>query len=169
MNTDLLLILIAALIVGAAFNDFPKKLHKLFNPHCEACHQEMIEENASKIEHELLNDQIKREEDKCETCEVLKVELEAQRFNNRELLRTIIEMNLPEKVVQVSNEETKPITPKHIPWAVKKAALENEDRATAKILRERAEQTKKDKVEEAKTTEQLEKELLGDSMEEVNG
>lgn len=71
----------------------------------------------------------------CQSCEVLKTQLEVQ----NELIR-----NLTKREIQESEPVTagnhKPIMPKFKPWAVRRAELEQADREKARILREEAEE-----------------------------
>lgn len=89
----------------------------------------------------------------CESCETLKQTNAELRAQNHLLLNSIIEKNQPERVSLM--QEVEPvIKPRHIPWSVRREALEEQARNTAKILRDRG--FKPSKVEE------LEKELLVD-------
>ncbi len=121
-------------------------LHHLLNPHCHECAHEKLEAREFKLQQA-------REDALCDSCEVLKEQLAAERYNNKELLRAVLEQNAPKQVI-VNTEAQIPIQPKSVPWRVRQQMLEEEDRAKAKLMREK------------KTTEELEKELLG---EEING
>lgn len=83
-------------------------LHRFFNPHCPHCREEYDENRV------------------CNSCEVLKIELEQIRFQNKQLLDTILEYTKPSRpeVAVVHDDNLKPISPSHIPWNVKKQQLE---------------------------------------------
>jgi hypothetical protein len=87
----------------------------------------------------------------CESCEVLKMQLSLAQQEKEKLLNLIVDKHQPEPV-QVIRETPEPIKPKHIPWAVRRQALEAESRETARILAQR-------KIEE------LEKKVIGDATE----
>ena len=111
-------------------------IHVWLNPHCPECKEDM------------------RERMICESCETLKTQLEAERYNNRQLLNAI----LPPKLVQSTEEVRVPINPKNIPWHVRQQMLENEDKKKFQLIREK----ELEKVESIKSTEELEFELLGE-------
>jgi|SRR6185295_4826251 len=116
-----------------------KWLHHLFNPHCDECR---LEKQENKI---------------CSSCETLKLELEAERYNNRQLLDSVLKHLNPEPVVAPVVEE-KQYVPRAVSWRVKKEMLEAEDRRAAQVMK----QKKSEIYESSKSTEQLEKELLGE-------
>lgn len=70
----------------------------------------------------------------CETCEVLRAQLDESNRERKELLHRLLDSNksepLPEKV-----EELQPIRPVNIPWRVRQAMLEAEDRKQAQLLK----------------------------------
>ena len=84
----------------------------------------------------------------CNTCDVLRDQLEESNRERRELLQKLLDRGVPEPAPSVVSEELKPITPQFIPWRVKQQMLEQEDK--------RALQLKKEKAAEIS---QLEKEL----------
>lgn len=96
-------------------------------------------------------------EQECKSCEILKVELENERFEKRQLLNKIA-FPPEEKKLEINEKELKPIYPRHTPWSVQQALLEKEDREKAKILAELAALDKQGDAK--KTTEELEEELL---------
>ena len=107
--------------------------HK-FNPHCQHCEDLLIERNI------------------CNTCEVLKLE-------NARLLDLINKLTDPkpnESEPVVDYSDMKPLRPAHIPWSVKRAELEHNDRETIKARREAA-NTKSDIT----SIQSLEDEVLG--------
>lgn len=114
--------------------------HKLLNPHCQQCADEMRE---SKVN---------------ETVEVLKSELTAMRYQNEQLLKVITDLHKPPVVQELTQEVTKSVNSGTIPWRIRQQMLENEARQAAVILRNKQAES----AESKKSTEQLEKELLGD-------
>lgn len=92
------------------------------------------------------------DDDICQSCETLKSQLEIVNYEKKQMLETILSFTKPiveEKPAQV--REIHPIMPKAVPWSIKRQMLEEEDRKRAQILRQKA--------EEIKPTEQLEKEV----------
>jgi hypothetical protein len=81
----------------------------------------------------------------CQSCETLKQQLEFQNQLIRELSNPI---PIP---VEVNTEKFEPIKPKFIPWSVRRAQLQKEDRTLAEKL-------KKEKEAEI-TADDLDKEL----------
>lgn len=72
----------------------------------------------------------------CASCEVLKVELAAERREKQMLLSRILN---PQEQVQTLNEigDPKPILPRHKPWKVVQQELESKDRQEhARIMNE---------------------------------
>lgn len=98
--------------------------HRFFNPHCSHCAEERI----------------------CQSCEVLKQQVEAANYQNNRLMDRLLEKPAPE-VPRAPMEITKPV---NIPWNVRKQMLEAEDREKAKLMREAPKPIQ---------TEDLEKEL----------
>jgi hypothetical protein len=90
----------------------------------------------------------------CETCEFLKLELyKAQDLNNRLLEKLLAK---PEVPIEVEHELPQPIGTQYVPWHIKRAQLEKEDREKFKAIQD----AKVEYTEEVKTTEQLEREVL---------
>jgi hypothetical protein len=120
------------------FTDF---FHKLFHPHCEIC---LLAER----------ERLEREEDAkvCKSCESWKFELAKEREVSRKLLDSILTAQAANAIVETREPlgGSEPISGGYIPWHIKKERLEAASRKQALELR--------DKV----TTEQLEKELLGE-------
>lgn len=89
--------------------------HHLFNPHCPNC----------------------IEEKQCQNCETLRQLLDQERYEKSRLLDQIIELTKPIIVNEVreKSEEPKPLQ-SHIPWKVRRAILEQEDRVKARIEKE---------------------------------
>jgi hypothetical protein len=88
------------------------------------------------------------EELPCNTCEVLRAQLDESNRERRELLNRLLEPSKPEPLA-VEKEDFKPIQPAFVPWRVRQQMLESEDRHQAALLKNR-------QVE----IEKLEKELL---------
>lgn len=90
-------------------------------------------------------------------------------FEKQQLLDIIIEKNKPITEVR-TNEEIKPILPRVMPWRVKQAMLEQEDRNQAALLKRRQEElqsTGQQSIEQARmqklpSIEQLEKQVIED-------
>lgn len=78
----------------------------------------------------------RREDMICETCEVLKHELEVVRIENQQLLDRIL--HVPELPKAIDTSEIKPIMPRSIPWNVRKQILESEDRERARLLKQQS-------------------------------
>jgi len=104
-------------------------IHHFFAPHCPHCIDE------------------KREALICNSCEILRHELEVVRLENKVLLDRILEKPVESKPIDIN--ELKPIGPKNISWNVRRQMLEAEDREKAKLM----------KSTEVPTLEELEKEL----------
>lgn len=95
--------------------------HHFTNPHCADC---MLERAEAK---------------ECKSCNTLQIALDHAEYRNRELLQTIIELTKP-KVETVSipyMPELEAVKPSVTPWRVKRAELEANDRATAKLMRDK--------------------------------
>lgn len=116
-------------------------LHKLLNPHCSHCREERQEEKV------------------CSSCEILKTELEALRYNNQQLISNLMEFTKPAKAPDTQPLlDFKPIASRHVPFSITQQRLELESRKKAQDLERASEQqilTEKDK----KPIDQLEKEL----------
>ena len=79
----------------------------------------------------------------CETCEVLKQQLSlSQQREERLLNRLLNPISLPDASDLIKDPEL--ITPKHIPWSVKRQMLEEEDRAKARVIREQSSKIQED-------------------------
>jgi len=76
-------------------------------------------------------------EEPCETCEVLRLQLDESNRERRELLHRLLEKDRPEPPSN-KEEEQVPITPQYTPWRVRQQMLEQEDRVKAKLMRDRA-------------------------------
>lgn len=87
--------------------------HRFFNPHCSHCSEERI----------------------CQTCETLKYEIERLRADNDKLLSKVLKEPTIPQDKEINDKPMLPITNKRIPWAVRREALEAEDRERARLLR----------------------------------
>ena len=74
----------------------------------------------------------------CENCEMLRSLLEQERYNNRKLLDSLLEVVKPSVVASERSEPPKPIMPKNIPWSVRQQMLEQESRITAQLLKQKS-------------------------------
>ena len=89
--------------------------------------------------------------------EYLKLEVEKERSEKNKLLNYILEMNAPKVEKEVDLSNFKPLSSSYVPFNVRRKKLEETDR-------EKARQAKIDnevRIEGMKSTEELEKELLG--------
>lgn len=77
------------------------------------------------------------EELPCNTCEVLRAQLDESNRERRELLSRLLEPSKPEPIPQ-DKEELVPIRPSFTPWRVRQQMLEQEDRKAAQLKRDRA-------------------------------
>ncbi len=93
-------------------------IHKLLHPHCEICRDEQEMEKV------------------CNSCEVLKTQLEAVNAENRRLLSAILKDDKKSETEQVFVPQI--IHGRHTSFAVKRQMLEAEDRAKADILAKKA-------------------------------
>jgi hypothetical protein len=113
--------------------------HRLFNPHCPHCIEE-AERNK-----------------KCDTCDVLRVQLELANVQNQQLLD-----RLTAKPEQVVSGPPAPISrPMHVPWSVRRQMLEQADKEKARAMTQAAKpDTESETVTiQPKNLEELEKEL----------
>ena len=90
----------------------------------------------------------RRERRECPTCRVLEQQLFHANNEKEKLLNQIIELTRPTREVVEDTKEYEPINRRTIPWPMRKAELERNDRETAARL----EQIRK-------ANEDLEKEL----------
>ena len=91
------------------------------------------------------------DEPHCESCEILRSQLEKADSERRELLHRLLQPP-PSETKEINTENFKPVTPQFIPWRVRQQMLEAEDRERARIMRQKSDEMKK-------STEELEKEL----------
>lgn len=103
-----------------------KFFHELFNPHCPHCKEERELEYNDKHH--------------CDSCEILKTQLAIKNQENNTLLAKILKE--PEPIV--TNEPVRiPTAPRvGIPWRVRQAHLEAEDRAKFAAMQKSAQPDK---------------------------
>lgn len=96
----------------------------------------------------------------CESCETLKSQLAITNEQNRQLLRSLLELTNPKPAAPVETKEIQPITNKYVPWRVRQQMLEEADRAKAAIIRRREDEIADIKKQsEIIKIEELEQEL----------
>jgi hypothetical protein len=78
----------------------------------------------------------------CETCDILRMQLEKSDAERRDLLHRLLEKDRPEPP-SLPTEEWKPITQGHVPWRVRQQMLEAEDRAKAALIKQSRENVEK--------------------------
>lgn len=108
--------------------------HHLFNPHCEQCAVEQ----------------------KCESCETLRHQIDVMNEQNRQLTLALVEVSKPH--IPVESAGVNPVEvklPRRTSWKVKQAELEQAARDRATALRSAAKPDKEDEV----TVSSLEAEL----------
>ena len=93
----------------------------------------------------------------CQSCEVLKNQLNISNLEKDKLLRKLL--GTPVEVTSVRDEELKPILPKMVPWNVRKQMLESEDREKAKLMRKAQKDSPNQSSSPNPSIEELEKEL----------
>lgn len=74
----------------------------------------------------------------CLTCEVLRDQLDESNRERRELLARLLEKDKSEPPVKESVEPPQPITPQYTPWRMRRQMLEQEDRRTAQLMKDKA-------------------------------
>ena len=103
----------------------------------------------------------KKELNFCESCDTLKIQLAIANDERKMLINKITETTkIEEKVVDVTT--LKPVMPSRMNWNVRRQALEAEDRAAARILRQNVEANKsseKSGTDKALSVTEIEKEL----------
>ena len=76
-------------------------------------------------------------DDPCESCEILRLQLDESNRERKDLLHRLLDKDKPEPP-SIPTEELRPITPQYTPWRVKQQMMEQEDRVKAKLLRDRS-------------------------------
>lgn len=110
-----------------------KWLHHLFSPHCAEC----ILVNA--------------ELDRCKSCETLQLALDQANREKHDLLNALMQLSQPR-----TEPDSKPYVPletdtksKFVPWRVRQAELEANDREAARLLRDKHKEIADAKAAEA--------------------
>lgn len=95
-----------------------------------------ILERRKKLERDIIDNQFMRslDENICKSCETLKLQLAIANDEKRALLDRILEKPVAEATL--NTDDLKPIVPRTLPWNARRQALEAEDRAAAKILKQ---------------------------------
>lgn len=75
----------------------------------------------------------------CETCEVLREQLQKSDSERSELLHRLLDRDKPEPPLAIP-EEFKPVKPQFTPWRVRQQLLEQEDRKQAELLKKKAQE-----------------------------
>lgn len=93
----------------------------------------------------------------CESCEILRSMLDESNRERKDLLHRLL---TPPQVESppAREEEFKPVTPNFIPWRVRQQILEQEDRKTAQLLRDKKTELSASR-DNKESVEALEKEL----------
>lgn len=104
--------------------------HRLFNPHCAQC----------------------REDAHCKNCDTLREILNEERYEKRRLIDKLLP-NEPEQM-PVATPAPLQLRKQYVPWRVRAAELEQEDKARLSSL-----EAQKAQILPVKSVEQLEEEL----------
>jgi len=75
-------------------------------------------------------------EDVCETCEVLRAQLDESNRERKELLNRLLIKDTPEPL-PLKEEEFKPVQSQFVPWRVRQQMLEAEDAKKAQLMRDK--------------------------------
>ena len=73
----------------------------------------------------------------CESCEILRSMLDESNRERKDLLHRLLANKEPEPP-SIKEEEHVPVNPPFTPWRVRQQMLEQEDRAKAKLMRDRS-------------------------------
>lgn len=107
-------------------------IHKLFNPHCLHCKEELQRKHEMDLE-------IEREVRTCKSCEILKFELEKTQARERLLLSRLMESPKTEEVPQQNygqGSSVPVIVPRSTTWRSQQARLEAESAEQARKIQE---------------------------------
>ncbi len=114
-----------------------KFIHHLLNPHCPDCKEDKLEEQI------------------CESCNTLRIENAQLRKHNDQLIEALLDKVKPiEHQQEVIVQQPVNLGKTGLSWAARRQLLESEDRASAKILRDKKKEmeaipvTSVDKLEE---------------------
>jgi len=83
---------------------------------------------------ELFRKWFKLEKPPCESCEILRTQLNIANFEKKQLLDNILEFTKPRAEEKIIVKEIDP-RPRAVPFSVRRSMLEEEDRAKAEILK----------------------------------
>lgn len=86
----------------------------------------------------------------CQSCEALKLEMARLHDQNNELISSLTKP-INQQEAKVDTSELKPISPRSMPWGVRRQMLEAEDRAKAKIMRDQQKERQEAVAANAKT------------------
>jgi hypothetical protein len=110
--------------------------HKFFNPHCLDCKEDYLDQQV------------------CDSCNTLRIENQALRKHNDQLIQALLDKVKPkEEVVPSQVVVTQPVN-SNLSWRARRHILEVEDRKTAELKREKRKEmdaipiTSVDKLEE---------------------
>lgn len=97
-----------------------KFFHHLFNPHCAECRDEKLDDEV------------------CDSCNTLRLENAQLRKHNDDLIKSLLDQLKP-KPIEITNQQAELPRPVGggLNWRARRQMLEQEDRATAKILRDK--------------------------------
>ena len=73
----------------------------------------------------------------CDTCEVYREQLAKSERERSELLHRLLDKDKAEPQPPVPLDELRSIQPAFVPWRVKQQMLEQEDRKSAQLLRDK--------------------------------
>lgn len=99
------------------------------------------------------------EPETCNTCEILRFQLDESNRERKELLQQLLDRNKPEPFTPPDEEELKPLLPHRVPWAARRQMLEAEDREKARVLAQKAREIAEANAKADPKIEQLENEL----------
>jgi len=73
----------------------------------------------------------------CESCEILRTQLDESSRERKDLLMRLLDRDKPESPSIVSTDDMVPIKPQFTPWRVRQQMLEAEDREKARLMKEK--------------------------------
>lgn len=101
-----------------------------------------------------------KEDHHCETCEQLKLIIDCERHDKNKILQSLLDLQKPIVVNEERHEVPQDLyRPKLATWNTHRELLETEDKKKAQLIKQKLDEAR----EAAKTTEQLEKELIEDA------
>lgn len=119
-------------------NRIAKFIHEFFNPHCDHCAKErmmILEQEAVDKDVELAN---AREDRRCRSCESLERQLAIANEQIIKLTEKIVNPNPISIPPQMSEASPKPLRRGPTPFHLIRQTLEQESRASAEALKNRA-------------------------------